>query len=225
MNDARNIVAGGGGSVGQEEQVWARFAALVGGAGRVLNLPWASPDLAELAHARWASTTLALHGIARVTTVTTLEPSERELEQHDGLMIGGGNTYLLLQRLRASGFDRAIARAVARGLPCYGGSAGAIVFGAHIGTAAHLDTNSVGLRELAGLDLFEGHALWCHYQSEDESRIIGFAAQHRLPVVALPENAGVTLAPDRSLCAIGPGAVLRWTVDGRCERVPPAPAR
>jgi dipeptidase E len=219
MDSPRPLIAAGGGSPAQEARIWTHFAALVGAHGRVLNVPWAQPDPAERSLARWAETTLAQHGIGHVTTLSSLDGALRELARHDAVLLGGGNTYLLLERLRTTGFGPALAAAVARRMPCYGGSAGAIVLGAHIGSAAHLDANTVGSSDLGGLDLCGGHVIWCHYGREDDARIRDFAARHGQPVIALPNDAGVCFAQDRTFNAIGPGVVRRWTPDGRSEIV------
>lgn len=220
LTQANRIICAGGGSPAQEARLWAHFATLVGASGRVLNLPWAQPNPGAHSLARWATTTLGLHGIEHVTTLGTLDADVRELERHDAVLLGGGNTYQLLERLRTSGFARALRDAIAAGMPCYGGSAGAIVLGADIGSAAHLDTNAIGLRDLTGLDTVAGHVVWCHYRADDDARIASFAVRAERPVIALPENAGATFAADGTLAGIGPGTALRWSADGQRETLP-----
>jgi hypothetical protein len=51
----------------------------------------------------------------------------------------------------------------------YGGSAGTIVLGSDISTAAHMDVNEIGIADTRGFDLVHGHSIWCHY-SDDQDR-------------------------------------------------------
>ena len=65
-----------------------------------------------------------------------------------------------------------------RGGVVYGGSAGAIVLGANISTCAHMDHNDVGITDMHGLDLLDGHAVWCHYQAADYPALPGLRPPH-----------------------------------------------
>jgi dipeptidase E len=95
-------------------------------------------------------------------------------------------------------------------MPCYGGSAGAIVLGSHIGTASRDDANDVGLSDLRGLDLFSGSALWCHFRPErDIDAVNHFRAVVPVSVLALPEGSGVTF-DSNGIVAIGSGRVATW---------------
>ena len=129
------IVLGGGGSATAEAEVLAHFASLVQG-GRILNLSWAQPDPGDPRIHEWVEHTLCPLGIREVTTVSDVR-AVRFDETVDGVFIGGGNTFHLMARLRVTGVAAALVERARAGLPCYGGSAGAIVFGAHIGTGDH----------------------------------------------------------------------------------------
>jgi dipeptidase E len=184
------VVAGGGGSAEDEVEVLSYFCNAVGTNARVLNVPWAQLDHAAPEHAEWACSTLLARGVARVDTAQSLAIPDAGLEAYDGVFLGGGNTYRLLDRLRSTGLATHLVASVRAGLPCYGGSAGAIVLGAHIGTCAHLDCDEVGTTDLRGLDLFGGFAVWCHYTLRDGASVLGFSRERGLRVLAIPENAG-----------------------------------
>ncbi len=213
------ILLGGGGSAQQEATVLAHFASLVPLGGRVLNLPWAIPDPGEPRLHEWITGTLGPLGVSRVETASTVSRSALErLNSFDAVFVGGGNTYLLLARLRETGMATALTEFAQRGRPCYGGSAGAIVFGASIATCAHLDRNDVGLVDLTGLNLCHDRAIWPHHVERDHERIIAFIDQTEMEVLSVPENAGIRVESE-AIGSLGDGAVIRWHRSGR-ERVP-----
>jgi len=78
-------------------------------------------------------------------------PDLSSLDRSSAVFIGGGNTYVLLQRLRQSGLLQELQRRTRRGLAYVGASAGANIAGPNILTTN--DWNVVQLREFGGLDL------------------------------------------------------------------------
>jgi len=183
-------------------------------------LPWARRDPADPACHAWVEHALAPFGRFELTTVTRMSASavRAELATTAGLFIGGGNTYRLLERLRNTGTDELIAERVRAGLPCYGGSAGAIVFGRDIGTCAHIDQNESALEDLSGLDLCAGRSLFCHYEPAHRAHVETFRAEHGTDVFCLPENAGLRIA-DRNAFALGAAEVTIHT-GSEVRRVP-----
>jgi dipeptidase E len=108
----------------------------------------------------------------------------------------------LLHALKSTGFIGVLRRFSGRGGIVYGGSAGAIILGRNIMTAAHSDVNAVGLQDTAGLDLFNGYSVRCHYQPADDARIQAYIERSTFPIIALSEQAGV-LAQDGRVIALG----------------------
>lgn len=193
----------------QEAAVLSRFASLVPRHGRVLHVPWAQADPSNPRVLAWVSSTLGRLGIVNIRTLSTVRTSNSELDRADAVFMGGGNTFLLLHRLRETGLCARLVDRIGAGLPCYGGSAGAIVWGSHIGTAAHSDPNDIGISDLRGLDLFGGFALWCHYHDEDDPRITQFIRKAGVSVISLSEDSGITSDACHPV-AIGPGLVKTW---------------
>jgi dipeptidase E len=184
------ILLGGGGSAEDERPIFERFAAWVG-AGRVLYLPLAAEQPGS-AHMAWVTSVLTPLGVRQIDMWPTLAGHQpAELGAYAGIFIGGGNTYWLLHQLRAGGFGDAIRQFALRGGVIYGGSAGAIVLGANISTCAHMDHNDVGLTDMHGLDLLDGHAVWCHYRAADFPLIQVFVRRTRLPTYLLAETTGL----------------------------------
>lgn len=154
----------------------------------------------------------------------------KSLDHLDAIMVGGGNTFLLLQRLRAFGLLGQIRRAVRSGLPYVGASAGSNIAGPNIRTTN--DWNVVGLRNLTALELVPWN-INPHYPrapraekgrarfSETRDQRIGefHAAEdersRRLntnPVVGIEEAAGIWVDDNEATVrgtALGPGRA-RW---------------
>lgn len=218
MNALMRVVAGGGGSVEEEAAVLSRFAAMVPAHGRVLNIPWAQEDPANASSLEWASSTLRTLGIADVRALSTVRNASADLDSADAVFLGGGNTFLLLYRLRETGLAAQMVERIRAGMACYGGSAGAIVLGSHIGTAAAADPNDVGLSDLRGLDLLNGFALWCHYRCDDDPLITQFVTEAKVSVISLSENSGIGF-DGREIVAMGPGAVKLWRRGSAAETI------
>jgi len=73
------------------------------------------------------------------------------LDRIDAILVGGGNTYVLLKRLSESGLLDVLRERVRKGLPYIGASAGSNVAGPNILTTN--DWNVVGLTRFKSLDL------------------------------------------------------------------------
>jgi dipeptidase E len=118
------------------------------------------------------------------------------LTRAEAVFVGGGNTYVLLQRLRASGLLDALPPRVRAGLPYVGASAGSNVAGPNILTTN--DWNVVGLTAFEALDLVP-FGINPHYLEVDpgmapgsETRAMRIAEYHVVrdnPVVGLEEGA------------------------------------
>jgi dipeptidase E len=113
----------------------------------------------------------------------------------DALFVGGGNTYALLQRLRAAALLDAIRERVARGMPYIGSSAGSNVAGPTILTTN--DWNVVGLDRFDALGLVRFN-INPHYQETDpamapgsetrDDRIREYHVIHTNPVYGIEEG-------------------------------------
>lgn len=194
------IIAAGGGGAEDSRLLDEKFAAWLGEQGRLLYLPIAMDGVRRAYHEclAWLESVFEPHGICNITMCTELDASlNRELASFHGIYIGGGNTFRLARLLRQTGFDQALVRFARMGGAIYGGSAGAILLGSDLATAAHLDANETGLTDFSGLDLLEGYAIWCHYQPQDDLLIEAYLSQRGRPLLALSESAGVCLEGGR----------------------------
>lgn len=176
--------------------------------------------------------------LARIGVNSDHFPDDAQLPsrigQAEAVFCSGGNTYALLQRLRASGALEVLAQRVRNGMPYIGTSAGSNIAGPNI--LATNDWNVVGATRFDAMDLVP----WVinpHYMETDptmapnsetrDMRIAEFLRVNAYPVLGIEEQAAVRVCDGRA-SAIGPnrlrlfveGAAPRWIHPG--EAVPAA---
>ena len=105
----------------------------------------------------------------------TVEDLDQLLDGCDIVYVCGGNTFYLLEKMRASGFDKIISALVERGVIYAGASAGAIVAGPSIEPIKSLDhpDEASGLISYDGLGLVD-FLILPHYDKEK------YAAGHKV---------------------------------------------
>ncbi len=161
--------------------------------------------------------TFATLNVTNITMWTELsEHQASEIDEFDAVYIGGGNTFTLLAELRKSGFENHLREYVRRGKAIYGSSAGAAVLGRDIRTVNYIDRNKVGLVKTKGLDLAEGHAIWVHYQPQDDSLIDAYVRQYQQPVIALSERSGIVIEQN-DMRTVGFEPAYRFDGQGKAE--------
>jgi dipeptidase E len=113
----------------------------------------------------------------------------------DVFFVCGGNTFYILQRTRALGFDAAIKEFVRKGGLYVGLSAGSIIAGKTIeiaGWGTEGDRNYPGLRDLRGLGLTD-IAVFPHYKTRFRREVRDFAKRISYPVVALRDRQAIAV--------------------------------
>jgi len=193
------IILAGGGGADDSLPLDKIFANWIRPEGRFLYLPIALRGIRTFESClEWITSTFSPLGVMTITMWTSLtEHRESELDNFNGVYIGGGNTFSLLAELQESGFDQYLTAYVESGRPIYGGSAGAVVLGRDILTVSHMDKNNVGLKQTVGLDLAQGYAIWPHYTDVDDDLIHSYIEQHEFPVLALSERSGIIVEDDQ----------------------------
>jgi dipeptidase E len=204
MQSQMKVALGGGGGAADSRLLDEVFAAWIGSQGRLLYLPCALRGIRPFESClEWITATFAPLNVNRITMWSDLtEHQASELDEFDGVYIGGGNTFALLAELRKSQFENHLKEFALGGKAVYGGSAGAAVLGQDIRTVTYLDRNEVGVVETQGLGLAYGHAIWVHYQPQDDNLIDEYERQYHQPVLALSERSGVVIE-NESMRAVG----------------------
>ena len=173
---------------------------------------------------KWFTSTFGVLGDFKIEMWTTLDNKTNEdLNDFGAIYIGGGNTYLLLAKLKQSGFDSLLKNFIDSGGIVYGGSAGAIILGNNISTALigqDADENIVGLTDLSGLNLINDFAIQCHFQDNQINEIKAYSVKNKVPIIALPERTGLYIADDQAkVVGYEPADIIQIT--GEVARVYP----
>jgi dipeptidase E len=215
------VLLGGGGSAEDERPVLDRLLELVEDRpGTIAYWPFALDrnDYAE-------ATAFVENALGRsVNTWTGLDGRRpQHLDDHAGVFIGGGNTYHLLNEIRRWGFVRPLQGLAFHGV-LYGGSAGAIICGVDIGSAAYFDENDVGLADTAGLDLLFGHSVWCHFVPDHLDDVRRWVRSSGAPAVALSERAGAEVS-ETEILSIGREPLLVVGPRGDIAELAPGQSR
>ena len=162
---------------------------------KILYIPFAWPDPTYQGCLEFMTGELADVEKAGIEMVRTAgELMRLKLADYACLYIGGGNTYKLLNDLKASGAFEKIRKYLTEedGI-VYGGSAGAIIFGKDLDSCNTDDDNEVGLKDRTGFDMLGGYSLLCHYTNRNRERT-ELSRRYLLelskikPVYAIPEE-------------------------------------
>lgn len=205
----RVILAGGGEASDSVplDRLFARWTRH----GTVLYWPFAS-DIPPEECLRWFESTYGPLGVRDIVMWRSLDEMEgSELGAYAGVYVGGGNTFSLLDSVRRANAAERIIDWARHGSVIYGGSAGAILLGRDVSTAARADPNDVGVLDTAGLDMALGHAIWCHYEPAELGLVQQWSLERNHPVLALSERTGIVREGDL-LRVVGFEPV--WRVDG-----------
>lgn len=119
-----------------------------------------------------------------------------KLRDTDALLISGGNTYVLLDHLRKSGFDKAIIELSQREDYIIAGySAGALVLTPTIKISGEMpdpDENGIGLEDLTGLGIVDVEVC-VHYEADQASYLEKYASQAAHEVITIANDGMVIL--------------------------------
>jgi dipeptidase E len=176
---------------GYLDHAWPAVESLLGGAGRLLFVPFALRD-----HAGY--TAKVRDRFAPGRAVEALAPGAgglAQLDRAEAVFVGGGNTFRLLATLQAAGLLAPLAERVRSGLPYLGASAGT-----NLATPTIRTTNDMPIVEPAGFAALGlvPFQINPHYLDPDprsthmgetrEQRIREFHEENVTPVVGLREG-------------------------------------
>jgi len=203
IKENKRIYLSGGGNEKQSFPLDKFFFRTLPQNGRFLYIPIAlrGHKLYPTAHL-WMKGIIELHQREDLLFETVDDPSKYKLEslkEFNGIYIGGGNTWSLIQELKDSGFSDILVQYFQAGGQVYGGSAGAIIMGNRIDT--HDDENKVGLEDVSGLNLLNNFSVTCHFKDGQSDRFKAWATNNNLPIVCLSEETGLVIENGIALCA------------------------
>lgn len=189
-----DIILGGGGS---DEKAFATdewFLRALKGTGRIVYIPVAQEQPSAWSGCGlWFTSMLAKHSAGEAIVLTDLS-NPPDVQTVSGIYIGGGDTRILLNRVRESGFEHYLELASKGGVVIFGGSAGAILFGKYLWTAPEARpfcSEPSGL-DLLALNWCDELSIACHYQESDDANFLCFSRKNgTVPIIAIPEDVGV----------------------------------
>jgi dipeptidase E len=185
----RNIFLAGGGSEEDSYLIDRKFADVIDTSRSLIYIPNAMRSRPYNKCLEWITGVFSTLGIEKIEMWQDLTPRYSEINAIGGVYIGGGDTSKLAEELRTSGFDKYLREVVERGVPVYGGSAGAIILGKDLRTAPE----AVGLKidKAEGLDVVSGYSVMCHFDASKKKMASDLVEKLGLDVIAIPEKSGV----------------------------------
>jgi dipeptidase E len=164
---------------------------------RLAFAPFALQD--QAAYTRRVQERLAPEGF-EVVGLTADAAGQALLETAEGVFVGGGNTFRLLDTLQRSGLLEQLRRRVKGGLPYMGASAGTNIAAPTIRTTNDMPIVQPRSFEALGLVPFQINP---HYLDADagsthmgetrEARLVEYLEENAAPVLGLREGAGLRL--------------------------------
>ena len=111
----------------------------------------------------------------------------------DVLYISGGNTLKTLDRIRKSGFDKAIIRYIQSGVTYIGGRAGAHIVTQDVSHVTRYDETPENMTNFSGLGLFDG-VLICHFTPERQAHYEQLLQENQYKVYTLSDEDSIVVA-------------------------------
>lgn len=213
------LALSGGGSIEDTQAIDAHFFSYIPNGARLLYIPAALEREREQYEAcgTWFSSVILRHAREKNIEHTMLLDGDviPEFTSYDAVYIGGGNTYKLLDYLYRNELQDTLKNFLHSGKVVYGGSAGAIIFGADIRTVENENNRDYFLHR--GLNVLSGRSLICHYSEDMDERIRECARRLGCDILALTERSGVLMHMQGEHVF---GDAHLFTQNGRKERYP-----
>lgn len=207
------LILAGGGDAYESKPIDELFIKSLSSDKKLLYIPiaWKSGDF-EGCKAWFEETFSKLGNLNYEMWTDVKDKSYLDLDGFGGIYIGGGNTYSLMHDFRFSGFDKLLLKFIESDRPVYGGSAGAIIFGASIDTASFgldADSNDVNISDTSGFNLVSDYAIQCHYESDQDNEIFDFVNNRKTSVIAIGAKSGILVKSD-DISVIGTDPVYKF---------------
>lgn len=168
------------------------------GANRIVFFPYARPS--GISHDAYTAKAAAFFNALGIEVVGahTLENQTEALHKYDGIFIGGGSTFVLLSALWHHGWISSIRKAVSKGVPYMGTSAGTNVATVDIRTTNDMPVVYPPTFEALGLVNFNINPHYLdpiadskHMGETRETRINEFHVYNENPVLGLREGSAL----------------------------------
>lgn len=187
----------------------AEISGLFRGIRRILFVPFALRD--QTGYTRRASERFAALGIL-VDGLRAGPDAPAAVSEAEGIFIGGGNTFRLLDHLQRTGLVAAIRRRVLDGIPYLGSSAGTVIAAPTIMTTNDMPIVKPSSFDALALVPFQ---INCHYLDADpSSRHMGETREQRIREFHEENDAVVVGLREGSMLRLDDSARVRMTIEG-----------
>lgn len=186
---------------------------------KIIYIPLAWPNDDFESCLNWFKKESGRYGKIEIKMLTNLNENIN-LNEYDAIYIGGGNTYKLLKKLRNYGFDKKLIDFYNLGKKIYGGSAGAIIFGANINigkVCADPDRNNVRLKDCSGFNLLNNYDIQCHFNDAQLDKQKEYFTHSKRNIIAIPEESAILIENNKFLVlgtepitVISPKKILKY---------------
>jgi dipeptidase E len=132
----------------------------------------------------------------KITSIELVTDVRIDLNQFDGLIIEGGNTFNLIKAVRESSLFNSLKNFYQSGKPIYADSAGAIILGSDVHTAFlgdDGDEDELKLQDYRGLDIIAPFCVHAHATSDELEDLNDLLYQIGSPILALAEECGIRI--------------------------------
>lgn len=190
------IILGGGGDEITALESHKEFYNSLGESKSVLYIPIAIDPVKHPFRdcKEWIAEAFKDLGKIQVTLLTELKDiTQEEINKHDGIFIGGGNTYRLMKLINDSDFSKLLIGYYNNGGVIFGGSAGAVVFGKDINIIERWDENEVGLEDTRGMNMLREYSVFPHFKQSHIPEVEQWIKKKKERVLCIPEDSWIIL--------------------------------
>lgn len=159
---------------------------------RAAIITTAAADKEKNEYAIRAHSQISNMGFGKVEFFDLEKRFAREVLDYDFIYVNGGNTYVLLDWIRKSGFEEAIKDFLQVGGLYMGVSAGSLVAGISIDVLNYVggDENTVGIDDFSGMGFID-RVIVPHYNDREEAVVVKYEKETGAKAIRLADGMGV----------------------------------
>ena len=143
-------------------------------------------------------------GMTTISMNISKDDNFNDLAEFDMYYVCGGNTFYILDRIRKTGVDNILLKAIKKDKLYIGVSAGSIIMAKNIKTAnvgKDGDDNEIGLKDISGFNIIPFH-FFPHYDETEKEAVEEFYKTEQKPIMALTDDQAI-FVDDNNYTLIG----------------------
>ncbi|PIR66471.1 MAG: hypothetical protein COU51_03785 [Parcubacteria group bacterium CG10_big_fil_rev_8_21_14_0_10_36_14] len=137
-------------------------------------------------------------GMTTISMNISKDDNFNDLAEFDMYYVCGGNTFYILDRIRKTGVDNILLKAIKKDKLYIGVSAGSIIMAKNIKTAnvgKDGDDNEIGLKDISGFNIIPFH-FFPHYDETEKEAVEEFYKTEQEPIMALTDDQAIFIDDD-----------------------------